>query len=216
MRASLATADGCRQHPIRFAAWLLILSWLAGCAVTGPAPRQQTPTPERNGSQVSTPPAEQETAAATEETPVPGPAETGQKALTATRALAAMDYVAALNALAAKQRIERLQDRRLEHTAGERLELALLLSRDSMDDRSLKQALQLLKGLANDAEDAGVQALLQLQQHSLEREQRYRAERRKTAELARKIEHLKGLERELDESNKRMEEPLTPKPGQTP
>ena len=91
---------------------------------------------------------------------------------------------------------------------------ALLLSRDGMDDRALKQSLQLLKRLASEAGEASVLALLALQRQSLEREQRYRMERQNSAELEKKIEHLKGLERELDETNKRMEEPLTPKTEQ--
>ena len=141
-------------------------------------------------------------------------AQTQEKTLTESRMLDVLKHTATLKPPEAKRTLEQLQSRRVELKAGERFELALLLSRDGMDDRALKQSLQLLKRLASEAGEASVLALLALQRQSLEREQRYRMERQNSAELEKKIEHLKGLERELDETNKRMEEPLTPKTEQ--
>ena len=93
-----------------------------------------------------------------------------------------------------------------------RPELALLLSQKGASNKSLKQASRLLEELASDAGEPGVKEVLQLQQRILALEQLYRAERKKSIELQNKIEYLKGLERELDESNRQIIEPADAKP----
>lgn len=199
---------------------LLALLWLAGCAFPGPSSQQrQAQTPVEKQPQAQETRAQQTQAEVAAEDVAQRElaqmvARRRDKTLTESRMLEVLERAASLKPPETRQRLEQLRSRPVELSAGERFELALLLSRDGMDERALKQSLQLLKQLASETGEASVRALLALQRRSLEREQRYRIERRKTAELEKKIEHLKGLERELDESNKRMEEPLTPKTEQ--
>ncbi|MGD8908628.1 MAG: hypothetical protein PVI92_04715 [Chromatiales bacterium] len=135
-----------------------------------------------------------------------------ERQLTASRMLDALERVATLNAGDTKQMVEQLQAGANDLTAGERFELLLLLSKQGTDNRSLKQASQLLKALETKANEPSVREVLRLQRHNLHLEKLYRRERKKSAELQNKIEYLKGLERQLDESNTRVEEPSNPKP----
>jgi hypothetical protein len=186
---------------------LLGLLWLAGCATPQPVPQTkaqgepQVQEQERNQEQI-----EEE-----EEARIEALQEQERK-LTAARMLSDLEQVAALEPNAATKMLEHLRSESGELSAGDRFKLLLLLSRKGADDKSLKRAWEILNSLEAEAKDPGAREILQLQRSNLDLEQRYRAERRKTVELRKKIEHLKGLERELDESNKRMEEPLTPNP----
>jgi hypothetical protein len=185
--------------------------WLAGCAAPGSVP--QTKEPVQIQAQVQEQELEEQEQEQ-EEQEAQGESQAVElqeleRGLTVPQMLAGLEQVAGLKPKAAKMLIARLQARSDELSAGDRFELALLLSQKG-DDTSLKQAGQLLNRLEADAQAPGVLEILRLQRRNLDLEQRYRSERRKTAELRKKIEHLKGLERELDESNKRMQEPLTP------
>jgi hypothetical protein len=130
--------------------------------------------------------------------------------LTPALMLASLEKVASMEENSIKQRVKQLQSNTTELTAGERFELALLLSqKEGADEKSLKQAQQLFKHLKNKAKNPGVQEILRLQQRNLSLEKQVRKERKKTIELQKKIEYLKGLEQELEESNKRMNESLS-------
>jgi hypothetical protein len=61
--------------------------------------------------------------------------------------------------------------------------------------------------------DKIVQEILLLHRRYFTLQKQYRSERNKTIELEKKIEHLKGLEQDLDKSNTRMQESLNPMPG---
>lgn len=188
---------------------LLGLLWLAGCATPGPVSQTKT--------QVETQVQKQEQERNQEQTEEEEEAQSEalqeqERELTAARMLSDLEQVAALEPKAATKMLEHLRSESGELSAGDRFKLILLLSRKGADDKSLKRAWEILNSLGAEAQDPGVREILQLQRRNLDLEQRYRAERRKTIELKKKIEHLKGLERELDESNKRMEEPLTPNP----
>jgi hypothetical protein len=190
---------------------LLAMLWLAGCAAPCSVP--QTKTQAQVQEQVREQVQEQEEQEAQEESQA-AELQEHEWGLTVPKMLSGMEQVAGLKPKAAKMLIQRLQAKTDELSAGDRFELALLLSQKG-DDKSLKQAWQLVNRLTADAQAPGVLEILRLQQRNLDLEQRYRMERRKSAELKKKIEHIKGLERELDESNKRMEEPLNPTPGPT-
>ncbi len=203
---------------------LTALLWLTGCAATGPTTpaesRDQTPTVDRAqaGALAEAAPLETGDALAPQAMPErpPNPAEAEQgNGLTAPLMLEALGQMASLSPQAEKQRTAQLQAKLATLTAGEQFELALLLSRKGADTKALKRAQLSLKRLADDAKEPKVSALLQLLLRNLELEQRYHMERGKTAELKKKIEHLKGLEQELEDSNKRIETFATPKAEQT-
>lgn len=197
--------------------WGLALLWLAGCTAPGPTRQEQVQVQAQEQRQEQAQEQEEAEAEAAEQVPVQVEELREQdQTLTATRMLDGLEQVASLNPKTAKQMLQHLRTSSAELTAGDRFVLALLLSQKNTDEKSLKRALLLLNKLEADTKEPGVREVLRLQRHSLNLEQRYRMEREKTVELQIKIEHLKGLERELDESNKRMEEPLTPNPERVP
>lgn len=185
------------------AGWLLLLLWLAGCATTCPSP--QAPLPPQKQTKPQEPASQTEQ---TEQTPD----REQLKSLTVPRMLSALQRVAAVDTKEAGRLSKQLQNGSAELFAGERFELALLLSQKGASNKSLKQALRLLEELESDAGEPGVREVLQLQQRTLTLEQLYRTERKKSIELQNKIEYLKGLERELDESNRQIIEPAEAKP----
>ncbi len=171
-----------------------VILWLTGCATPPPAPQVQEQIGNEVPKQVQVEDQKQE------------------QTLSTSRMLADLERVAAMDASKAKQMIEQLQIESSALSAGDRFELVLLLSQKGSSPKSQKQAWQLLDGLEAETSDPGVKEILSLQRRILSLERLYRLERNKTVELQKKIEYLKGLERELDESNRRIEEPLNPKP----
>ncbi len=143
------------------------------------------------------------------EMPKPAAEEEQAYALTLPGVLASLKDIAALKDRERKQFLNQLQADITKLEASDRFDLVLLLSDRDMDDKSLKRAQQLLDELASETKEPGIEEILLLQQQKLVLEQRYRTERRKRIELKKKIENLKGLERLLEESNRRIEEPLT-------
>ncbi len=132
--------------------------------------------------------------------------------LTPSRMLSALEHVAILEAGDSTKLVNKLQNWTGDLTAGERFELALLLSQEGADAKSLQRALKLLEELETLANELSVKEMLRLKQRNLHLEQLYRSERKKSVELNNKIEYLKGLERELEETNKHAEEPVGPRP----
>jgi hypothetical protein len=180
---------------------LPLLLWLTACATPCPCPQ----TPEQiqmleRAQQVEV------------EMPKPAAEEEQVYALTLPGALASLKGIAALNGSERKQLLEQLQADTTQLEASDRFDLVLLLSDRDMDDKSLKRAQRLLDELAAETKEPGIEAILLLQRQKLSLEQRYRTERRRRIELKKKIENLKGLERLLEESNRRIEEPLTTTP----
>lgn len=191
---------------VKQAGLVLALLWLTGCATTEQIPDCQ----EQARNQLQEPSQEQQE----QEQEQPQQQENARE-LTATRMLAALERVATLDPSHAQKAAEALQARAVDLTAGDRFELALLLTQKGADDKSLKQAMLLLDGLEAEASEPSVREVLRLQRHRLRLEQLYRNERIRSAGLQKKIEYLKGLERELEESNTRAEEPLAPGPEHT-
>lgn len=194
----------------RQSGWGLALLWLCGCTATGPTSpdlvQKQKQAKEQEQVQMQAQLLAQAKMQASLQAHVEEPT------LTASRMLAGLERVATLEPKIAKQMIDDAQTGSAEATLGDRFELVLLLSKKGADDKSLKRAILLLDGLESHAKEPGVLEILRMQRRYLLLEQQYRSERRKTAELQTKIEHLKGLEQELEESNRRMEAPLSPKP----
>jgi hypothetical protein len=183
------------------------LLWLTGCATTAPPPDIQEQVPEQVEAQIL----EQ----AQEHVQAMEKARAQEQGLTASLMLDALERVATVEAGSAKQMAKQLQAEANDLTAGDRFELVLLLSQKGADDKSLRQALLLLNELEAEANDPSVKEVLRLQRHNLHLQKLYRKERRKSAELQKKIEYLKGLEQQLDESNKRAKEPLESKKEST-
>lgn len=179
------------------------LLWLAGCAAVGPTQQAQEQLQQVEvQEQVQSEQPEQD--------------QEQERTLTAARALASLEHVATLDAKNAKQMIKQLQTGSAELSPGDRFELVLLLSQKGSSNKSQKRAWRLLDGLEADVKEPGVKEILHLQRRILTLEQLHRLEHKKTAELQKKIEYLKGLERELDESNRRIEEPLSTRPESAP
>jgi len=121
--------------------------------------------------------------------------------------------------------IERAKAAATKGRASDRLQLAYLLSRTDSATSDPDRALALLKSMAPAFPDPETQEIARLLARTVTLERDLRLARRETAELQQKIERLKGLERELDDSNGPIEptsrppaEPLrdTRKPAQTP
>lgn len=172
--------------------------WLTGCTAPGPT----LDDPEQEQAQV------REQVPLQKPAPEPEQAQENERVLTASRMLTALERIAGLATEHTQRRIAALQNGADDFTAEDRFELALLLSRKGANNGSLKQALKLLEELEAEADGPAVKEALRLHRHSLRREQLYRAERSKSSKLQKKIEYLKGLERELEESNKRVKDPL--------
>ncbi len=185
---------------------LPLLLFLSACALRDPSPALQETPQERLQEQVQKQSPKQAPAEEQDGKQQPRP-EQGH-VLRLSRMLASLDRIASSKAEEAKQLLKQRQRETAELDANDRFELVLLLSRMGADDTSLKQAQQLLDELETEPRELGVHEILLLQQRILRLEQRYRTERRKSVELNKKIERLKGLEQELDESNRRNAEPL--------
>lgn len=190
---------------VKQSALVLSLLWLIGCA--SPDPKQ----PSLIQEQAQELQLEQELALALrQEQALELAFQQQEQTLTGAEMLTALADVANLEDKAVKQRVKELQSRSAEPGAVERFELALLLSREAADEKSQKQAMQLFKHLETEVKDAAVLLILQRQQRYLALEKQYRKERKKTLGLEKKIEHLKGLERELEETNMHMGKSLAP------
>jgi hypothetical protein len=185
---------------------LLLLSFLSACATQSPSPTLQKPPEKPIQKQAQNQPPIDKPNSKLEQRAVQG------QVLTLSRMLASLGRIASTNDNEAKQLIQRRQSEATELDANDRFELILLLSQKGTDDKSLKQAQRLLEELETEPRELGAREILLMQRRILSLEQRYRSERRKRVELGKKIEHLKGLEQELDESNRRIEEPLPAQP----
>jgi hypothetical protein len=137
------------------------------------------------------------------------------RTLTGPQMLTALAHVSNLKDKAAKQRVKELQARSAKLSADERFELALLLSRKGADEKLQNQAMKLFKHLETEVKEAAVLEILQRQQRYLALEKQYRKARKKNLGLEKKIEHLKGLERELEETNMHMGKSLGPNQERT-
>ncbi|MEJ2609325.1 MAG: hypothetical protein P8179_04355 [Candidatus Thiodiazotropha sp.] len=171
---------------------VLVLLWIVGCTL----PDLETITPTQEVEQKLE--IEHEFKQALQQEQARELAvKTKSQNLTPSLMLASLEEVASMEENSIKQRVKQLQSNTTELTAGERFELALLLSqKEGADEKSLKQAQQLFKHLKNKAKNPGVQEILRLQQRNLSLEKQVRKERKK-------------LEQELEESNKRMNESLS-------
>jgi|GEM_PF-5886680 len=147
-------------------------------------------------------------------TPVPGPVLPGPS-LTAPEMATLLAEAARLAPEAVPAEIERLEVAADEGRTGDRLKLAHLLSRTDSATSDPDRALAILKGLAPAFQDPETQEIARLLTRILTLERDLRLARRQTAELQQKIERLKGLERDLDDSNGTIE-PLSTPPGEPP
>jgi CII-binding regulator of phage lambda lysogenization HflD len=135
--------------------------------------------------------------------------------LTLSRLLERLDRVASMKRSGIKQQIQQMESRLTELTPADRYELALLLTRKSSSNKTLKRAISILDSLQERVKDSIVSELIQLHRRYLALKKQYHSERNKTTELNKKIERLKGLEQDLDKSNERIQESLNPTPGET-
>jgi hypothetical protein len=135
--------------------------------------------------------------------------------LTLARLLERLDRVATLQSGSTNQHIKQMDARFETLNPADKYEFALLLTRKPASGRSLKRAISILNELQAHVTDRIVREILQLHRRYFDLQRQYRSERNKTIELEKKIEHLKGLEQDLDKSNTRMQESLNPMPGDT-
>jgi hypothetical protein len=201
---------------------ILILLWLTGCAAVDPIGKTDpTGTTEATAQQDTKEPVDNSqarqatvtgtTVDAQPETTTPLPDEA--EVLTLARLLRRLDRVATLEPGSTKLRIKQMDARFKELNPADRYEFALLLTRKRASSRSLNRAISILNELQAHVKDRIVQEILLLHRRYFILQKQYRSERNKTIELEKKIEHLKGLEQDLDKSNTRMQESLNPMPG---
>lgn len=201
---------------------MLILLWLTGCAAVEPVDKTDTTAMTHTAVQKTIPvPADSSEArqasvtAATadreSETITPSPDETD--VLTLARLLERLDRVATRESGSTKQQIKQMDARFKALNPADRFEFALLLTRKGASSRSLNRAISILNELQAHVKDRIAQEILQLHHRNFMLRKQYRSEHNKTIELEKKIEHLKGLEQDLDKSNTRMQESLNPMPG---
>jgi len=145
--------------------------------------------------------------------------------LTAAEMAALLAQVSRVAPESVPSEIQRAEAGVVEGRASDQLQLAYLLSRTDSATADPDRALALLNGMAPAFRDPETQEVARLLARILSLERDLRLARRETAELEQKIERLKGLERELDDTNGPIEplprppaEPLpdTGKPAQTP
>jgi hypothetical protein len=202
---------------------ILSLLWLTGCAAMDPIEKTDTTdTTDATVQMGKKEPTDRGEATRTTKTTttlidkkpqivVPITDET--RVLTLARLLERLDRVATLEPDSTKQRIKQMNARSDKLNPTDRYEYALLLSRKGASTKSLNRAISLLDDLQAHVKDKIVQEILLLHRRYFTLQKQYRSERNKTIELEKKIEHLKGLEQDLDKSNTRMQESLNPMPG---
>lgn len=207
------------------AGYLLSLLWLAACTATGPLNTPgKTDSGEAAGSkessemrdhgktsQASVTDDHVATIDASESSIRISVDETQN--LTLARLLERLDRIATLDPGSVKQRIRQMDARSAELSPADRYELALLLTLNNTSSKALSRAITILDGLKASVKDRIAREIVLLHRRSFILEKQYRSERSKTIELTKKIERLKGLEQDLDKSNTRMQESLTPSPG---
>jgi hypothetical protein len=201
--------------------FLLYLLWLTGCATTGPVSGidsdddsnrecqkdiSSTDTGETvrtaSPSNTATPYVSNDTTAADE-----------IKVLTLPQLLYRLDRATNLDPSAKKERIKRMDAQFAQLRPADRYEFVLLLTHKDMNNKSLNRAISILNGLEEYVKDPIVRELILLHRSYFVIKKEYRSERSKTVELKKKIEHLKGLEQDLDKSNSRIQESLNPIQG---
>jgi hypothetical protein len=201
---------------------ILSLLWFTGCAAMDPIDKTDTTgTTDATVQKGKKEPADRGEAMQTAKTTITIdtkpktviPASDDTKVLTLARLLERLDRVATLEPDSTKQRIKQMDARSDKLNPADRYEYALLLSRKGASTKSLNRAVSLLDDLQAHVKDKIVQEILLLHRRYFTLQKQYRSERNKTIELEKKIEHLKGLEQDLDKSNTRMQESLNPMPG---
>ncbi|PVV23438.1 MAG: hypothetical protein B6D74_07715 [gamma proteobacterium symbiont of Ctena orbiculata] len=205
---------------LRRSSLLLSILWLAGCAATEQIAKteaiESAATKETNSGAGKT-----ETTRAAATTSAIDEGETANAAATAemaqvlslSRLLQRMDRVATLEPGSVQQRTQQLDAKFAELDPADRYEFALLLTRKRSTNRALTRAISILSELQEGANDRIGAEILLLHRRYLTLKKQYRSQRNKSIELEKKIERLKGLEQDLDNSNSRMQEPLYPLPG---
>jgi hypothetical protein len=144
--------------------------------------------------------------------PISGWASHGPS-LSADQMVAYLDEVSRLEHEAVPAEIQRLEVGTAEGRAGDQLKLAYLLSRTDCATPDPDRAWELLKGLAPAFQDKGAEVIARLLGRTITLERQLGLARSKTTELQQKIERLKGLERQLDDSNSTIEQLPAPAHG---
>jgi predicted small lipoprotein YifL len=208
---------------------LQMLSWLAACTTTGPLPTTDTTEPKETAVQD-----QKDQTANLAEHPETSPATSADDASTTTdagkvsdriaeeevtvltlaRLLESLDRIATLDPGSTKQLIRQMEARFEELNPADRYELALLLTLNNANSKTLNRAISILDDLKTGVKDRIAQEILDLHRRSFVLEKQYLSEHSKTIELTKKIERLKGLEQDLDKSNTRIQESLNPPPGE--
>jgi hypothetical protein len=138
-----------------------------------------------------------------------------REVLTLARLLERLDRLATLDSGSRKQQIQQLDARFSDLNPADRYEFSLLITKKNATNRSLNRAINILDELKESVNDPIVQKILLLHRRNYVLEKQYRSERIKNNELKKKIEHLKGLEQDLDNSNTRIQEHMNHLPGDT-
>lgn len=124
--------------------------------------------------------------------------ESPQAPLSLQEMLTCVSRSAPLPAVVAARRAATLEAQLPESGAEGRFRLACLIGYEGASDAELARARRLLEGLERDLRVEGGGALVSLLRRNLTLTQHLRAQRRQALEYRRKIEQLKGLERELE------------------
>jgi hypothetical protein len=206
---------------LKQAGFLLSLLWLTGCAATGPISTIDSDDSNRERQKdTSNSPDAAVTVRTTRPSYTPTPYVANDttvadeiEALTLPQLLYRLDHATTLDSSAKKERIQQMNARFAQLKPADRFEFVLLLSHKDMNNKSLNRAISILNGLEEYIKDPIVRELIRLYRSYFVIKKEYRSERNKTVELNKKIEHLKGLEQDLDKSNSRIQESLNPMPG---
>ncbi len=210
----------------KLACFLSTLLWLAACTTTAPvATTETTDSNDNTGRKQTSVPAQRSETPPTTSTnaslltidarDIYSPIIADEmEVLTLARLLERLDRTTTLAPDAAKHLIRQMDARFDELNPADRYELALLLTRNKANNKTLNRAISILDDLKESVKDRIARQILQLHRRSLVAEKQYLSERSKTIELTKKIERLKGLEQDLDKSNTRIQESLNPAPGE--
>jgi hypothetical protein len=136
-----------------------------------------------------------------------------KEVLTLARLLERLDRIASLDPVSIKQQIQQMDARFGDLNPADRYEFSLLITLKDATNKSLNRAITILDELKENVKDPIVQKILLLHRRNYVLEKQYSSERGKKIELKKKIERLKGLEQDLDNSNTRMQEHLNSSPG---